>query len=41
MIRYLKNVLELYLARERERKTKQECKFFCENLFNFLKGFQC
>ena len=27
-------------TRTRERKEKK-CKFFCENLFNFLKGFQC
>ena len=37
----LKNVLELYSAQGREQKTKQNCKFFFENLFNLFKGFQC
>ena len=37
----LKNVLELYSARGREQKTKQNCKFLFENLFNLFKGFQC
>ena len=37
----LKNVLELYSAGGREQKTKQNYKFFIENLFNLFKGFQC
>ena len=39
MIRSLKNVLELYLARGREQKTKQECKFFVRTFLTFWRVF--